>query len=180
MLAPRAVRTVRHGSAEKHLPEALTLAANCPVFAFFDPFGLLWPLDEIASVMNRPALTEVLITFQFAGLRRNAGKALTDSGSEHVPFLKSQVTLRKKMDASLGGEWWQDVWMSGSDDRNDQIYNEYLHRLQKAAGHPGYWSVPITDRWDGPTVYTMILLTKHREGIWHFHEALWALGTTCR
>jgi three-Cys-motif partner protein len=162
---------IRRGRIERHLTEFLVRSDGCPAFAFFDPFGLPTSMQDIARVMDRVPATEVLLTFSLPGLRRNAGK-LRKPDSAEPRVLKARDTLIGRMDEALGGDWWQKVWERGDDDRNDQIYHGYVERLQDACGHPGYWSVPVKRRWLGPDVYMLLLLTRHRDGIWLFHECM--------
>ena len=50
----------------EHLPGLLEQCENIPVFVYLDPCGLVIPLDEVASIFDRPSgygtpATEVLI-----------------------------------------------------------------------------------------------------------------------
>lgn len=79
------------------------------------------------------------------------------------------------MDASLGGEWWREIWLSG-EDRTARIFEGWRDRIAGRMGETrggwGWWSVPVADSWGAAPVYILLLLTKHRDGLWHFHQAL--------
>lgn len=163
--------TIRHGPIQRWLPEFMERAAGTPVFALFDPFGLLVPMRMLADVMNRPGTTEMMLTVSLPGLRRNCGK-LKPPTSTHAPYLKARETILGIVDESLGGDWWRPMWASGAADRLDQIVAGYRDRLREATGEPAVWSVPVRDRWDSPPVYNLLFLTRHRDGMWLFHEVL--------
>ena len=150
------------------------------LFAFIDPFGLGIAFDQIKSILARAGrrvggyrtgvATEVLLNFSFPGLRRTAGH-LTSTKTE-PKYLKSRDTILMRLDSTLGGDWWQPIWTSGNPDREKQIFEEYRRRLSTSSGTWAWWSVPVSDRWDGPKDYMLLLLTQHGDGIWHFNEAL--------
>ena len=154
---------VHRGTIEKHLPVVLQESSGYPLFAFFDPFGLALPFDALTEdVLGRPMwpATEVLLNFSLPGLRRNAGK-------------KSQPAAQARVDATLGGIWWRDVWDSGAEDREEQIVREYVRRVSKAAGGGwGWWTIPVAKRWEGPTWYCLIFFSHHRDGLWIFNQCL--------
>jgi len=174
---------VHQGQAEEHVPRILQgLGDDVPMFAFIDPFGLPIPFDMVVDIMKRSssrmgrysskgAATEVLMNFSKSGINRVGGQ-LTGTGSD-PSWLKARATMIEKMDASLGGDWWQASWRSGDADRVDQIRETYAGRLRKAAG--GQWAcfdIGVSDRWQGPPAYQLLLLTQHVDGVWGFHEAL--------
>jgi three-Cys-motif partner protein len=150
------------------------------LFAFIDPFGLGIRFDQITSILARAgrnvgrwrtgSATEVLLNFSFPGLRRTAGH-LTGAGTD-PGYLKSRDTILRKLDATLGGDWWREIWRSGDADRETQIFEQYRQRLSTSSGTWAWWSVPVSDRWQGRPDYMLLLLTQHRDGIWHFNEAL--------
>jgi three-Cys-motif partner protein len=164
--------TIRKGSVHEGLDEFLAMAGPSPVFAFLDPFGLPPAMEDIAKLMQRVPATEVLVGLQLAGIRRNAGK-LKPTTSTHAPYLKARVRILEIVDESMGGDWWRTI--AQDDPENywvDEIVAGYTDRLSAACGKPGWWRLPVRKRLDGPTVYYLILLTRHRDGLWFFHESV--------
>ena len=105
--------TVTDGDISKQLPGLLQQCENVPLFAYLDPCGLVIPLDEVASIFERPSgygapATEVLINLT-AHIRRFAGHLTSDKPVE---------ASLKRMDAVCGGDWWRDTWLSEYPDKN--------------------------------------------------------------
>lgn len=176
---------VFEGDVHDRLPDVMQQVDGYrPLFAFLDPFGLGIPLDMLGQVvLNRKATapngtligaaaTEVLLNFSFSGLRRAAGWVEGKGGKDGPTprYLKTQATMVGKVDAAMGGTWWQPIWLSGDEDRERQILRGYLAELRKRGWQ--WWSIDVADSWQGPPAYNLILLTKHQEGVWHLNEAL--------
>lgn len=185
LLENRGVATweVHQGRAEDHVPGILaTLDCEVPVFAFIDPFGLPIPFDMVVDIMKRAgawdgswsrtgAATEVLMNFSKSGINRVGGQ-LTGTGKDPA-WLKARDTMVDRMDSALGGDWWHDIWCSGDQDRVDQIRAGYAERLRKAAGGRwAYFDIGVSDTWQGPATYQLLLFTQHEHGVWGFHESL--------
>ncbi len=166
--------TILHGSVEDHLGPVLTKVDESPLFAFFDPFGLLLPMESLQDVLERRQSTEVLLTFSLPGLRRNAGHLA--STSTNPRYQRARESILRKVDAALGGDWWRGIWLSESDDRTYRIFKGWRDRIAGRMRETrigwGWWSVPVADSWGAAPVYILLLLTKHRDGLWHFHQAL--------
>jgi len=47
--------TVSEGNISLHLPKLLDAAKGIPLFTYLDPCGLIIPLDEVASIFDRPS-----------------------------------------------------------------------------------------------------------------------------
>jgi three-Cys-motif partner protein len=174
---------VYHGSVEEHLDAILReLDPRTPLFAFLDPFGLSVPEGDIKKIMARGGRmvgsrrsggspTEVLLNFSYPGLRRNAGQL--GSTSTDPTYLKARETILDRLDAVLGGDWWEDIWNDdGVEDRAGQILDEWSIRMCDGDNGWGYCSIPVSDRWMGPPSYALVLLSQHPAGWWHFHDAL--------
>ncbi len=174
---------VHHGRAEAHVPRILaTLDPSVPMFAFIDPFGLPIPFEMVAQIMRRSgvwigggvrigAATEVLMNFSKSGINRVGGQ-LTGAGTD-PRWLRARDTMVDRLDAALGGQWWHDIWRSGDHDRVDRIRKDYAERLRKAAGaHWAYFDIGVSDKWQGPATYQLLLFTQHEDGVWGFHECL--------
>jgi three-Cys-motif partner protein len=161
---------VYRGDVLQHLTQVVGgVPHSAAIFAFFDPFGLGLPLDLLDRLLfHRAGPTEILLNFSLPGLRRNAGHLTTSAtGSK---YLKARDAILSKLDANLGGDWWQDIWRSEAEDREDQVLVSYVRRLGKAGWNT--WCVPVSDRWMGPPSYYLIQLSRHRDGHWEFAQAL--------
>jgi three-Cys-motif partner protein len=174
---------VYQGRAEDHVPTILAgLKPSTPMFAFVDPFGLPIPFDTVVDLMKHGgrrvgygriggAATELLMNFSTSAMRRVGGQ-LTGNPRAVGP-VKARRTMITRMDGVLGGDWWRDIWRSQTPDRVDQIRDGYTERLRKAEG--GEWAtfdIGVSDRWQGPKDYSLLLFTQHEDGVWAFHESL--------
>lgn len=151
------------------------------LFVFLDPFGLGVPMDLVGKILERGgelkygyrtmgAPTEVLLNFSFPGLRRNAGHLVSDKHGGG--YTKARQTFINKLDRTLGGDWWQEIWASEYPERDDLILRGYLDRLGKLPGGFGWWCVPVSNKWRGDPSYCLVQLTQYLDGNWEFHEAL--------
>jgi three-Cys-motif partner protein len=142
---------VLKGDAEEHVDDIFELAGDeAPMLAFLDPFGLGLSFDSTVRFLRRSEhtqwgrherATEVLLNISLPGLRRNCGK-LNDNGRD-PKYLRARATILDNVDMVLGGDWWRDIWLSEDDERVEQILDEYVRRLTKAAGYGQGW-VPRT------------------------------------
>jgi three-Cys-motif partner protein len=168
------------GTIEENLEDILRTAEGCPLFAFFDPFGLGISFDLLTEkILTRSRkvngvrtghVTEVLLNFSLPGLRRNAGHLA--SGSQKAHYQKARQALVARVDSYLGGEWWREIWESGAADREAQILRGYVTRLKDSGGGWGYYYIPVAQYPGGPPVYDLIFLTQHPDGLWLYHEAV--------
>ncbi len=170
------------GDVSDYLDEVLRQVAGLPLFAFVDPFGLGVPFADLTGKLCRrtawvsgrrvgPA-TEVLVNFVHAGVYRNASK-ITLRSSDRVQR-RNAAAVVERVNSTLGGEWWQEIWRSGAatDELVAKIRNAYADRVVAAAG--GGWrhfTVQVKDSWKGKPVYDLILFTQHEQGLWVFNEA---------
>lgn len=173
---------VLKGTIEEHLGGVVgKVPGDLPLFAFLDPFGLGIPMDMLeqqllvrgGQMMGRRlrvdgAATEVLLNFSLPGLRRNAGH-LT-STSTNPRYLKARDTILARMDATLGGPWWREIWVGGAADREEQIQKGYREKLTDLSGGYGVFSIPVADKLGGRESYWLMLLTQHEDGAWLFNE----------
>lgn len=173
---------VDQGEVREMLPQILDrIDPATSAFVFLDPFGLGVPMDLLARILARSgdlrfgyrtqgAATEVLLNFSFPGLRRNAGHLTSTKITEG--YEKTRQTFIKKLDSTLGGDWWQEIWTSEAVDREQKVLKGYLRRLGELPGRWESWAVPVSNRWEGDPLYCLVQLTQHRDGRWEFHEAL--------
>lgn len=171
MLAPYRNWEAFNDPLEECLPEVMIRVGRAPVFTFLDPFGLPIPFDSIVhNVLRRPMSrkTELLLNFSTPGLNRNAGHL---QSQKNYPAKKTFIA---RLDQRLGGDWWRDIWRDHQPpDRNDLIRQKYVERLAEAGtGGWGWWTFPVSRRPQGPPIYHLIFLSRHRDGLWIFNQAL--------
>jgi hypothetical protein len=114
-----------------------------------------------------------MVNFVHAGIYRTAGK-LELSSANPIQVAAATATIAE-VNANLGGTWWQEIWRSRLPvaDRVTAIRDGYLQRVMHEAGSG--WScfqVPVSDTWRGKTIYDLVLLTQHEQGIWFFNESV--------
>ncbi len=165
---------VYQGEVEDHLDSVLTECRDLPLLAFLDPFGLAMPFGLLKEkllwrIRGRVPPTEILMNFSLPGLRRNAGKLLTES--TNPKYLKARQTILVQVDSTLGGDWWREIWAGGAPNRIGAILSEYVRRLQAAAGGCARGVIPVS-KFRGSPIYYLIFLTQHPEGLWQFAEAV--------
>ncbi|MGW7477135.1 three-Cys-motif partner protein TcmP [Nonomuraea muscovyensis] len=163
---------VFEGDVKDHLDALLRRNAGIPLFVFLDPFGLMVPFNDVVKIFQRPGgvgapATEVLINFNATGLRRIAGHLSSSTPSE--------ASLRR-MDEVCGGQWWRDEWKRNMGDKESAeaaVIDGYAERLSKAVQpRSGYWAVPVRNRAHHKPAYYLVFLTRHREGLVVFGEAV--------
>ena len=141
-----------------------------------DPCGLVIPLDEVASIFERPSgygapATEVLINLT-AHIRRFAGHLTSDKPVE---------ASLKRMDAVCGGDWWRDTWLSKYPDKNasenqraaaeEAVVEGYAEKLRERAGGAGTWVIGVRPRAGLKPLYYLVFATRHVDGILAFCES---------
>lgn len=168
--------TITDGDISHYLPELLKRCDGIPLFAYLDPCGLVIPLEEVASIFDRPSghgapATEVLINFT-AHIRRFAGHLTSDKPVE---------ASLKRMDAVCGGDWWRDTWLSEYPDRNasevqkvaaeEAVVEGYAEKLRERAGVAGTWVIDVRPRADLKPLYYLVFATRHVDGMLAFGES---------
>lgn len=170
------------GDASEYLDEVMQQVVGLPLFAFVDPFGLGIPFEDlVGKLCNRTSwvngrrvgpATEVLVNFVHAGVYRNASKIIVRT-RDRVQRMNAAAVV-ERVNATLGGDWWQDIWRSGASTEVlvASIRTAYAKRVVDAAG-PGWrhYTVQVQDSWKGKPVYDLILFTQHEQGLWVFNEA---------
>lgn len=160
----------RHGPVQEHLGSIVTSCGNDPLFVFLDPFGVGIDFDTLRgtllgrSVRGYPK-TEVLLNFTVQGLDRIGGLIASSARNR-------EATLGR-MNRTLGGAWWQEVYASVSGvERLDAIVRGYRERLTAASQGWGGWTIPVSDKVGARPEYLLLHFTQHPDGQWEFHEAL--------
>lgn len=157
---------MHHGVAEDFVERMLEWAGPSPLLAFIDPFALGVPYTQVLEIMARTPATEVLLNVSKHGIRRFSGHL---TGKPHA----ARQTFIDKLDAALGGDWWQEIVVDqeANDETAQVIASEFCERLRRDTGS-GSFVADVRDRLDGPIDYYLLLLSKHRDGLWHFNEAV--------
>lgn len=168
--------TIDQGEISAHLPKLLESAEGIPLFTYLDPCGLIIPLDEVASIFDRPGgrgapATEVLINLT-AHLRRFAGMLYSNKEVEN--------SLRR-IDGVCGGSWWREAYLekrptkAATDDEKaaaeQAVVEGYAERLRERAGSAGTWIIDVRPRSDRKPLYYLIFATRHAAGMATFGEA---------
>ena len=167
-----------HGTMSERLPEILAEAAEVPLFAFIDPFGIGLPFEQLVgdlmrrSQSSRPA-TEVLINFVYAGIYRNAGQLQIDS--DNPSLIDAASSKVRGLDENLGGTWWHQIQREArsTEELVLGIEKEYVRRVLAAAGPT--WRcmrVQVADSMKGRPIYDLLLFSQHPQGPWFFNDAV--------
>jgi hypothetical protein len=186
--------TVHHGTAEQHLPAVLADAGDSPLLMLLDPYGLAVPFDQLVDqVMGRTGITEVVVNFSLAALKRLSGfldkdyivltepGPLTLFGDSSAPRMtreRAQVAGKKRdavlasLDAFLGDESWREAKRSGRLRWRDEVRREWVERLCRESGPRWqHWSVAVPEKVEDEPVYDLVLFSRHRHGLWLFNDA---------
>jgi three-Cys-motif partner protein len=167
------VWAAKHGNVTEHLDELLGRAEGVPLFLFLDPFGLSLPLDVIVDIFARrpsgqyaPA-TEVLFRFDVSAVRRIRGVL------HSAPDLKGREQTLKALDQAAGGPWWRD---EDDPSQNNAQYLDWfeerlLNEITTRARCAG-WTAAVKQREDLQPAYLLVFLTRHRDGMDVFGDAL--------
>lgn len=158
------------GPIEDHLHALIDRCGDVPLFAYLDPFGVGVPFDSLAAtVLGRSKggypKTEVLLNFSVQALERIGGMITSEA--------KNRDATLARMDTTLGGTWWQQVYLENTDvDRVGAVVTGYRERLSQATGGWGGWTVPVADKLGARPEYLLMHFTQHPDGHWEFHQAL--------
>ena len=168
--------TISDGDISTHLPTLLELTNGIPLFTYLDPCGLIIPLDEVASIFDRPSglgapATEVLINLT-AHLRRFGG------------ILNSPNPIEgslKRIDGVCGGDWWRGTWLEKCPTKNasedekmaaeEAVVEGYAKKLGVRAGGAGTWVIEVRPRANLKPVYYLVFATRHIDGMLTFGES---------
>ncbi|WP_280186495.1 MULTISPECIES: three-Cys-motif partner protein TcmP [Nocardia] len=168
--------TVNDGDISTHLPKLLKAAEGIPLFTYLDPCGLIIPMDEVASIFERPKgigapATEVLINLT-AHLRRFGGILTSDNPIENS---------LSRIDGVCGGNWWREAWLKHCPTKDAPeeakaaaeraVVTGYAAKLRERAGGAGTWIIDVRPRADLKPVYYLIFATRYVEGIAVFGDA---------
>lgn len=168
--------TITDENISKQLPVLLDAVKEVPVFVYLDPCGLPIPLDEVASIFDRPGgpgtpATEVLINLT-ASLRRFAGMLYSDKAVENS---------LKTLDAVCGGDWWRAVWLEKCPTKNASenqkmaaelaVVEGYAERLRARMGNGGTWIIDVKPRADLKPIYYLVFATRSIHGMVTFGES---------
>jgi three-Cys-motif partner protein len=161
----------RRGAASDHLDEALTFAADSPLFVFVDPYGLGPTFPEVVRVLKRKragygSKTELLLNFISSAFGRAGGYLWFDESTD-----QQRKTL-EHLDEVLDGSWWRDVYLQAAQpsDAVEEIAATYAAKVSKAAGCS--WTlIPVRNRAHHVPLYWLVHFTHHPDGLWWIREA---------
>ncbi len=161
--------TITDGKISEHLPTLLESVKDIPLFVYLDPCGLIIPMDEVATIFERPGgvghpPTEVLINLT-AHLRRFAGILTSPNPIE---------ASLARMDAVCGGDWWRDTWLKHLPDTDAAelaVVQGYAAKLSERAGGAGTWIIDVRPRADLKPIYYLVFATRSLHGMIAFGEA---------
>lgn len=139
------------GEMETHIGSILRRSQGLPMLAFIDPFGLGLSFHALERLTTRQQPTDIILNVSLSAVRRFAGH-LTSPKS-----YRAKAAFVEKLDVALGGDWWQQMWIDTRD--ADAICNEFCHRCASLRGY-AMWT-DIHDRWGGPTVFYLLLISGH-------------------
>ena len=163
--------TAHQGRIEDHLVTLIQACGDVPLFAYLDPFGVGVPFDTLASKLlgrsrSGHPKTEVLLNLNVQALDRIGGLISSSKA-------KNRDATLARMDLTLGGDWWQRVYLeSAGVERLQRVVGGYRDRLAAATHGWGGWTVPVSDKIGARPEYMLMHFTQHQDGHWAFHEAL--------
>jgi len=149
--------TVMQGRMEDYIDELLNASAGLPMLVFVDPFGLGLRFDSLKRLAQRSEPTDIIVNVSLSAVRRYSGH-LT-SGKDYP----ARQAFIEKLDRALDGEWWQEMLVEAGP---EAICEEFCSRCASLRGATSW--TPIRDRWDGPTAFYLLLITRHFDGLTAF------------
>ena len=154
------------GRIEDRLDDVLARATGMPLLAFLDPYGLGLSHEALTTkILARSQMTDVLLNFSAEAIRR-CGRYIATQSS------KRQRTMINTFSRVLGGTWWQAILEEDpdSDALLTQVMDGYARTIS-ALGWKVAW-VPVSRSLGGKPTYYLVYITRHRHGLWVFHEAV--------
>lgn len=172
---------VMQGQSVDRLSDAIQLARGAPLLVFLDPYGLGIPFDMLVEDILRRAerdTTEVLLNFSRSALSRLGGFLdpdwdTIDRSDEQLQRLYQQRDLLlARLDAFLGGPWWRGVKRHHPTDWRDAVRDRFVGLINdRTDGGWRSYRAAVPQRWQGPPVYDLVLLSRHAHGPWKLNEA---------
>lgn len=157
---------------QEALPVILKEAGKAPLFAFLDPFSpKQLSLNDLAPLLNRKAITELLIVFFTPAVYRQI-RAL-------LPTARTSQSLREKLEASLdavfGSRIWSDL-LSNPDVSQQNVINSFLtaiaQRTRIGTRSKVYLCTKaIQANIDRDLKYHIIFVTTHPDGVSLMNDA---------
>jgi three-Cys-motif partner protein len=178
--SPKHENVIIAGGIQENFAQVLEIVGDAPLLAFFDPFGLTVPMDQLKALMERKrrnatpfqphATTELIINVSYVGIGRVTGVFASEKGEDNPKFAKMRETVIARCNEKFGGEWWQSIALERPDDWIEKIAHGYAKRLHDTMG-VGWFRFPVRDAPGGPVAYELLLISRYtREAHWHFHE----------
>lgn len=162
-----------HGTAGTHIGEVLTRATGLPLFMFIDPYGIGPDFTQVQDIFKRrpggrgtPA-TEMFFRVDASAVRRNLG--IHRGPSRHV----AREAQLQTVDTLAGGRWWRDEddGLLSGEPYLEAFFAQYIERLATRIGCAG-WYTDVKQKPHHQPAYYLIFLTRHRDGVEIFGDAL--------
>ena len=166
------------GEIQSNVDRVLEIVGHAPLLAFFDPFGLPVPIEQLQCLMNRPRAparpypppTELIVHVSYPGIARLCGFINSEKAKTDERVRKQRDSIIKKCNEQLGGDWWQEIAKKREDGWVEQIAHGYAKKLKELTG-AGWFRVEVRDRPGGRVAYELLLVSTYtREALWAFHE----------
>lgn len=162
-----------HGTADEHIDEVLQRTAGLPLFMLIDPYGIGPDFVQACAIFGQrprgrgvPA-TEMLFRVDASALRRILG--IYRSSSTH----SSRDGQIRAVDTLAGGPWWRDEddGILSGEPYLEWFFDRYIGKLAEAIGGAG-WYTDVKQKPEHQPAYYLVFLTRHRDGVEIFGEAL--------
>ncbi|MQA11512.1 MAG: three-Cys-motif partner protein TcmP [Pseudonocardiaceae bacterium] len=171
---------VLDGDVQGHVDHVLSVAGSSPLFAFLDPFGTALPYAELRHTLlgrDTRLITEVLLNFNVHMVGRIGGYLTGDEEDEETTGGRSATLAR--MDAFLGGPWWQDEFRNArlSNDEGSaaraamHIVEQFRRKVHDDTGFQSF-AVPIRRRPHHNPLFVMLLFYRHAAAPYMFNESV--------
>ena len=181
----RPVDQLLPGNLEDHLPQILESARGAALFAFLDPFGTALARDQLVGQLlgrsKSEGPTEVLLHISISTVARIGG-LLRSRKKQGGKFSEQDRKTIEHADKFLGGTWWHEHFEPVGDEADPRaseaalrVAAEYQQQIRVETGCRSV-SIPIQHRPNQLPKYLLVLFTWHRDGMWHFADAVGKAG----
>lgn len=166
------------GQIQENFGKVLEIVGDSPLLAFFDPFGLPVPMEQLRTLLQRPKkpgapfppATEVIIHVSYSGIARLCGFISSEKAKTDERVRKQRDSIVRRCNEQLGGDWWQPIAKERPDGWVEKIAHGYAKQLKELTG-AGWFRVEVRDRPNARVAYELLLMSNYtREALWHFHE----------
>jgi three-Cys-motif partner protein len=169
----KGIITNYHATFRAALLVALQEARSSPLFAFLDPFRPTdLPFDDIAPLLTRNGITEVLLVFHTPHVSRIISQVHPQAGTSE----KTRAGSRETLNAIFGGNHWERFLTKAP--TPEGVIRCFLEGLAakcqeyQEPGRPVFLCThPIEARFGKGLKYHVVFLTRHPDGIRLINDA---------